>query len=198
MPRATLTLALLGALGTPLAASAQQSIDPGMTQAQVVERLGEPAAARTSGTFTYLFYKNGCVRQCGMDDLVLLENDAVVDAIFRAPERTYTGKSSSPRAIPAEVAARTRPGAREAPAEPEVTQAGEPRASEPRPATPPADSAKPQPETKPESEAKPEPEKKPEPEAKPGPITSAQPVTGTLRIPVGTRPKEPTVTNKKP
>jgi hypothetical protein len=186
MPRATLTLALLAALAAPFAVQAQQSIDPGMTQAQVVDRLGEPAAARTSGSFTYLFYKNGCAKQCGMDDIVLLENDAVVDAIFRAPERSYTGKSSSPRAIPADVAARTRPGARDVPVGDEVTQAGAPR-----PEAQPADSAKPNVEAQPGDSAK------PTPDIRAKPIGSS-PVAGTLRIPVGTKPREPGATNRKP
>ena len=38
-----------------------------------------------------------------MNDLVVLDNDKVVDAIFRDPNRHYTGKSSSPMALtPAE------------------------------------------------------------------------------------------------
>ena len=169
MPRATLTLALLGALAAPAAAQATKSIDPGMNQAQVVERLGEPTASRTSGNFTYLFYKNGCGKVCGMDDIVLLENDAVVDAVFRAPERAYTGTSSSPRAIPADVAARTRPGARDVPAaaEPEVTQAGKPAEAAPAPEAP-----------------------KPAPAATP--MTPQRPIgAGTLRIPIKTRPRTP-------
>ena len=101
MQRAILTLAL--AFGVTAGASAQEakSIDPGMTQAQVAERLGAPAAVRTSGNFTYLFYKNNCVKQCGIDDLVILESDGVIDAVFRSPARRYTGVSSSPEAISA-------------------------------------------------------------------------------------------------
>ncbi len=72
------------------------TVDPGMTKAQVVERLGAPAAERSRGNYTYLFYENGCERECGMTDLVTLESDTVVDAIFRAPHRTYAGISSSP------------------------------------------------------------------------------------------------------
>ena len=49
MLRATLSLALLSAFAAPVAAQAAKSIDPGMTQAQVVERLGQPTAARPSG-----------------------------------------------------------------------------------------------------------------------------------------------------
>lgn len=184
MPRALLTLALLGALAAPVAAQAPKSIDPGMTQTQVVERLGEPTALRTSGTFTYLFYKNGCGRECGMDDLVLLENDAVVDAIFRSPERAYTGKSSSPRAIPADVAARTRPGARDVAPGPEVIQAGAPREAAPPPdAAPPAEEPK---ADKPKAE---KPKAEPPKEEKPQPTQPA--ATGTLRIPIKTQPRTP-------
>ena len=93
-------LALL-LIATALPLSAQSVIDRGMSRAAVVQRLGEPAAERTAGNATYLFYRNGCERKCGMNDLVVLENDAVVDAIFRAPSRRFTGESSSPRMIPA-------------------------------------------------------------------------------------------------
>jgi hypothetical protein len=123
MLRAGLALALLCVAASPSVAQGPKSIDPGMTQAKVVERLGEPDASRVSGDFKYLFYRNGCIRQCGMDDVVILEKDSVVDAMFRSPERAYTGKSSSPRAIPADVASRTRPRARDIPSA-EVVQAG--------------------------------------------------------------------------
>jgi hypothetical protein len=73
-----------------------QSIDPGMTKGQVIERLGPPFAERSSGAYTYLFYQNGRERERGMSDLVTLRNDAVIDAIFRSPSRQYTGESSSP------------------------------------------------------------------------------------------------------
>jgi hypothetical protein len=72
-------------------------IDPGMTRAQVVERLGTPATERASNGFTYLFFINGCERTCGMNDLVTLKGDSVVDAIFRAPSRVYSGRSTSPQ-----------------------------------------------------------------------------------------------------
>ena len=73
------------------------SIDPGMSRAQVIERLGTPASERAMNGFTYLLYENGCERVCGMTDLVTLQGDSVVDAIFRASARQYTGVSSSPR-----------------------------------------------------------------------------------------------------
>jgi outer membrane protein assembly factor BamE (lipoprotein component of BamABCDE complex) len=79
--------------------AAAQSIDPGMTKGQVIERLGAPAAERTHGAYTYLFYQNGRERTAGMSDLVILQNDSVVDAIFRSTERQYTGSSSSPDGV---------------------------------------------------------------------------------------------------
>jgi hypothetical protein len=130
MLRPSLALALLCAIAAPGAAQAPKSIDPGMSEAKVVERLGEPDATRSAGDFKYLFYRNGCIRQCGMDDVVILQKDSVVDAMFRSVERSYSGKSSSPRAIPADVAARTRPGARDVPSG-EVVQAGAPKDTTP-------------------------------------------------------------------
>lgn len=92
-----LSTALLIAIAAAGVRSAvAQSIDPGMTKAQVIERLGKPFAERTSGAFTYVYYSNGREREVGMSDLIILQNDAVVDAIFRSPERQYTGRSSSP------------------------------------------------------------------------------------------------------
>lgn len=79
--------------------AAAQSIDPGMTKGQVIERLGAPAAERSTGAYTYLFYQNGREYTAGMSDLVILQNGAVVDAIFRSPERQYTGSSSSPEGV---------------------------------------------------------------------------------------------------
>ena len=79
-----------------LAQVAAVRIDPGMTRTQVIELLGRPATERSSNGFTYLFYINGCERTCGMNDLVTLRGDSVIDAIFRAPHREYSGRSSSP------------------------------------------------------------------------------------------------------
>ncbi len=92
---------LLIVLGLTIAVSAsaqevERSIDPGMSKAQVIERLGPPAAVRSFDSTTYLLYANGCERSCGMQDLVVLDNDSVVDAVFRSPLRHYTGTSSSP------------------------------------------------------------------------------------------------------
>ena len=101
-------VASLAAFAICASAAAAQTIDPGMSRTQVVERLGRPNGQRTSGPRTYLFYRNGCEQSCGMQDLVVLENDAVVDAIFRKAGRRYTGESSSPVAVPPRAASRTR------------------------------------------------------------------------------------------
>jgi hypothetical protein len=89
-------------------ANAQQTsrtITPGMSRAQVIAALGAPLTLRESDGFTYIFYRNQCTRACGMNDLVVLHADSVVDAIFRSPDRHYSGSSSSPEMIPARVAA---------------------------------------------------------------------------------------------
>ena len=93
------------------AQSATRTVSPGMTRAQVIAALGQPATSRTVGEDTYLFYINACGRKCGMNDLVVLHADSVADAIFRSPGRHYTGTSSSPAAIPGSAAARARPRA---------------------------------------------------------------------------------------
>ena len=100
--------------GVPLVAQGTRTVSPGMNKAQVMAALGQPATARTVGADTYLFYVNSCGRKCGMNDLVILHADSVTDAIFRSPDRHYTGTSSSPTAIPPRVAAREKP----APSEP--------------------------------------------------------------------------------
>lgn len=95
------------------AAQAPRTIAPGMSRAEVVARLGQPLATRTLDGSTYLYYGNGCERRCGMQDLVVLDSDRVVDAIFRSPDRRYTGVSSSPEAVPAIDAVRQAGAARE-------------------------------------------------------------------------------------
>lgn len=98
-------------LAPALAAQSPRSISPGMRRAEVVAALGDPVAARAVGDEEYLFYANRCGERCGMNDLVVLHRDSVVDAIFRDPGRRYTGTSSSPHPIPPAVARRGR-GAR--------------------------------------------------------------------------------------
>jgi hypothetical protein len=81
------------------AQSRTNSVSPGMSRAKVVAALGAPSTERTVGEYKYLFYANACGKRCGMNDLVILRNDSVVDAIFRSSTRRYTGTSSSPMAI---------------------------------------------------------------------------------------------------
>jgi hypothetical protein len=93
------TALLIAIAAAGVQGAAAQSIDPGMTKSQVIERLGAPAAERTSGAYTYLFFQNGRERTVGMSDLVILQNDSVIDAIFRSAAREYTGRSSSPDGV---------------------------------------------------------------------------------------------------
>jgi outer membrane protein assembly factor BamE (lipoprotein component of BamABCDE complex) len=95
-------LTLLLAAAVP--AGAQATIDPGMSRAQVVAKLGRPSSEHTAGNVTYLYYANGQEKKYGMSDLVTIENGKVVDAIFRSAARRYSGKSSSPQPVPAEAA----------------------------------------------------------------------------------------------
>jgi hypothetical protein len=97
----TLMLSITAAASAQAPAATPITIDSGMTRAQVIARLGEPMAAKSYGSSTFLSYANGCARTCGMQDLVILQGDRVVDAIFRAPNHAYSGRSSSPRMIPA-------------------------------------------------------------------------------------------------
>jgi hypothetical protein len=94
-----MTALLMGGLAASLGAQASVTIDPGMSREQVVAKLGEPLSIRMYDGHTYLFYKNGCEKSCGMSDLVVLDSGKVVDAVFRASGRKYSGTSSSPRMI---------------------------------------------------------------------------------------------------
>src|SRR5262245_25620510 len=77
-------LALTLVLVAGASAQAQSVVDPGMNKAQVVAKLGKPLAERTHEGRTYLYYDNKMEKKVGMNDLVILDNDKVVDAIFRA------------------------------------------------------------------------------------------------------------------
>jgi hypothetical protein len=98
--RLTLLASLALAVAAPLRAQdAEQTIDPGMTRDQVVEHLGKPLNERKTGNAWFMFYGNGCERTCGMNDLVILEDGKVVDAIFRSASRHYSAASSSPTGV---------------------------------------------------------------------------------------------------
>ena len=101
-----IVVALLSLPAALLSQQAEPTIAPGMTRAQVVAVLGAPATQRSANGFTYLFYRNTCGRSSGMQDLVILQKDSVSDAIFRSPNRHYTGSSSSPAEAPPSAAPR--------------------------------------------------------------------------------------------
>jgi len=75
------------------------TIAPGMTQNDVVSLWGRPSAVRHAGSFTYLHYPNGCEYSCGTDDIVILQDDQVVDAVLRWAGHGYSGQSSSPPGV---------------------------------------------------------------------------------------------------
>jgi hypothetical protein len=106
MRRFIATFALVFLPGVLHAQQSERTISPGMTRAEVIAALGAPSTQRTASEFTYMFYPNSCGRSCGMNDLVILKNDSVSDAIFRSPNRHYTGTSSSPEETPPTVAPR--------------------------------------------------------------------------------------------
>jgi hypothetical protein len=72
------------------------TVNPGMTRDEVVGVWGPPVAERALGSWTYLYFRNGCEASCGTFDVVFLENGAVVNAIVRGPGHTYGGTSTSP------------------------------------------------------------------------------------------------------
>jgi hypothetical protein len=82
------------------------TVDPGMTRDQVIAVWGEPMVERASEDWVYLYFRNGCEISCGTDDIVLLLDGQVVDAIVRGQGHTYSGVSSSP---PGRTAERTMP-----------------------------------------------------------------------------------------
>ena len=156
-----LLLALSFVVATAQAQTGDATIDPGMSRAQVIEKLGKPATVRNYQGSTYLMYSNKCGKTCGMQDIVILDHDVVVDAVFRSPNRHYTGTSSSPEAtkansrtqrnaslaVPAAqptAAERVAPGTSYAPADSTRTLTSHPPADSARTLTshPPADSVR--------------------------------------------------------
>lgn len=99
MMRRTVTLvALAAALGSGAlrAQDTTKAIRPGMTEADIRARWGDPVAVRRLNDWTYLFYRNAQERDWGFYDTVFLRSGQVVDAILRAPDHVYLGQSSSP------------------------------------------------------------------------------------------------------
>jgi hypothetical protein len=96
---APLTAQAVGASVKPSATPAADTgtaVRPGMTEADVEARWGQPVAVRRMNDWTFLFYRNGDERTWGYLDTVFLQNGQVVDAIVRAPEHEYSGVSSDP------------------------------------------------------------------------------------------------------
>ncbi len=97
MRRGVLVLALLLAPAAPLAAQDDAAaVRPGMSDAEVRARWGEPVAVRRNGEWTFLHYASTEERRVGWTDVVFLQNGQVVNAIVRGPGRIYLGQSSAP------------------------------------------------------------------------------------------------------
>jgi hypothetical protein len=96
--RTLLVLAGLAALAAaPLPGQdAATAVRPGMTEADVTARWGDPVAVRRVNDWTYLFFRNGQERELGFYDTVFLQGGQVVDAVVRSPDHVYLGTSSSP------------------------------------------------------------------------------------------------------
>jgi hypothetical protein len=86
----------LAAAGPLLAQDSTHAVRPGMTEAEVRARWGDPIAVRRLNDWTYLFYRNGDERYYGYYDVVFLQDGQVMDAIVRAPGHVYLGQSSAP------------------------------------------------------------------------------------------------------
>ena len=80
----------------PLVSEDTGTVSPGMSERDVYEIWGAPAAVRRIGEYTYLFFRNGCEYTCGTMDVVTLQTGRVVDAIVRWDGHRYAGESSSP------------------------------------------------------------------------------------------------------
>lgn len=102
---ATLLVAALAVAAVPGTVRAQEpgpqpdtalAIRPGMSEADVIGRWGQPIAVRRLNNWTYLFYENGTEEERGYHDCVFLQDGRVVDAVIRASGRIYMGTSSSP------------------------------------------------------------------------------------------------------
>lgn len=92
-PRPILLTAMF-LLGAATTAHSQTPVRPGMTAAEVTAAWGAPTSTRTRGDFTYLNYPSSCMPACGTQDVVILQDGKVVDAIARSSNHPYEGPSS--------------------------------------------------------------------------------------------------------
>jgi len=104
--RETRTQPTQAAIDQPWTPTHTGTVDPGMTRDQVIAVWGEPMVERAAENWVYLYFRNGCEISCGTDDIILLQDGQVVDAIVRGQGHTYSGVSSSP---PGRTAERTMP-----------------------------------------------------------------------------------------
>lgn len=91
-----LCVALVVCLAVELNAQDVKAISPGMTEAQVREQWGEPLTVKKIGIMSYMYYRSDCLKKCGTNDVVFLENGQVIDAVVRDKGRKYDGIASSP------------------------------------------------------------------------------------------------------
>lgn len=92
--RRSMLLAMAAVALAAGSASAQATIQPGMTTDQVRATFGDPATARAAGDWTYWYYHNGCPVRCGSDDVVFFQNDRVVAAVLRTARRRFAGPAA--------------------------------------------------------------------------------------------------------
>ncbi len=90
----TSVLTVLLLVGAAATAHAQTPVRPGMTAEEVTTAWGAPTATRTRGAYTYMSYPSTCMPACGTQDVVILENGKVVDAVARSSNHPYEGPSS--------------------------------------------------------------------------------------------------------
>jgi len=88
--------AMVARVDQPFTTADTGTVQPGMSEADVIAVWGQPVARREEGVHAYLHFRNGCEVSCGMYDIVILEGDQVVDAVVRFPGHVYAGVSSSP------------------------------------------------------------------------------------------------------
>jgi hypothetical protein len=94
MTRTPILLTAMLLVSAATAAHAQTPVRPGMTAAEVTTAWGAPTSTRTRGNFTYLNYPSSCMPACGTQDVVILQDGKVVDAIARSSNHPYEGPSS--------------------------------------------------------------------------------------------------------
>ena len=100
-PVRTAAMPSMPAMDEPWTPTDTGAVNPGMSRDQVVAVWGAPVTERTLGSWTYLYYRNGCEASCGTFDVVFLDNGQVVNAIVRGRGHTYTGSSTSPPGVTA-------------------------------------------------------------------------------------------------